>query len=463
MQTSVRQHLPMLALVLGVALGGCSRDATAPAARAPRLATASAGGRYIVLVTGPGMPSGFGARVAALGGQVAFAHDSAGVAVVSGLTPASASQLAASTGVVGVQAEDTVSLAPPGPGVPLASSGSTASVGNPAAALAYAAQWNLRAIHADQAWAAGRLGSPGVTVAIIDTGIDYTHPELAGHVDLSRSVSFVPSDDALVDALFPGKNHVTDLHAHGTAVANVVTGNAIVVAGVTSRLTLMAVKACTVQGLCNGGAVLRGILWAADHGADVANISIAGAFGRPGNGGSVALLNRILDYATRKGMTVVVGAGNAALDLDANGNAYNNYCETVQVVCVSATGPTASGGVFGPFQNVDAPAPYTNYGRSAISVAAPGGTEAAFIYQACSQTSLVIPICQTGFYVVGADGTSLASPHAAALAALLVEQLGRNPALVKARLQQTADDLGQPGTDPFYGKGRINVAAALGL
>jgi len=57
----------------------------------------------------------------------------------------------------------------------------------------------------------------------------------------------------------------------------------------------------------------------------------------------------------------------------------------------------------------------------------------------------------------------MATPHVSALAALLAERIGRNPALIRARLQQSADDLGQPGTDPFYGKGRINVAAALGI
>jgi subtilisin family serine protease len=86
------------------------------------------------------------------------------------------------------------------------------------------------------------------------------------------------------------------------------------------------------------------------------------------------------------------------------------------------------------------------------------------VWAACSRTSLVIPICQTGTFIVGVTGTSMASPHTAGLAALLVEDLGPNgPSQIRARIQQSADDLGQPGTDPNYGKGRINVPSALGL
>ena len=113
--------------------------------------------------------------------------------------------------------------------------------------------------------------------------------------------------------------------------------------------------------------------------------------------------------------------------------------------------------------NEDALAGYSNYGSSAISVAAPGGNASA-VWAACSRTSLVIPICQTGTFIVGLGGTSMASPHVAGTAALVVEDVGHgNPAQVRARLQKTADDLGKPGTDPAYGKGRINVPAALGL
>jgi subtilisin family serine protease len=159
----------------------------------------------------------------------------------------------------------------------------------------------------------------------------------------------------------------------------------------------------------------------------------------------------------------VVAAGNSALDLDHDGNNYETFCNTPSTICVAATGPESELSVNGPWTNVDAHATYSNYGRSAISVAAPGGNNASFVWAACSTTSLIVPACQTAnIFILGAQGTSMAAPHVSGAAALLVQQLGRNPAQIRARLQQSADDLGQPGTDPFYGKGRLNVARAVG-
>lgn len=124
--------------------------------------------------------------------------------------------------------------------------------------------------------------------------------------------------------------------------------------------------------------------------------------------------------------------------------------------------------------DVDAPAYYTNFGRSSINVAAPGGNSSfgpklpapasrdVFVWAARSQTSLLINCAPSPNFIVGAQGTSMAAPHVSGTAALLVSIFGRNPAQIKARIQQSADDLGQPGTDPFYGKGRLNVARAVG-
>jgi subtilisin family serine protease len=190
-------------------------------------------------------------------------------------------------------------------------------------------------------------------------------------------------------------------------------------------------------------------------------MSLGGGFSKAGNGRFVSLINRVFNYAKQKGMTIVVAAGNESTDLDHVGNLYKTYCDAPHVVCVSATGPTNATNV-GPWQNVDAFASYSNYGRSAISVAAPGGN-ASFVTAACSRTSLLYTVCATGNYVLGSNGTSMATPHVSGLAALLVEDFGRNPARIRAKIQQSADDLGQPGTDPYYGKGRINVKTALGL
>jgi subtilisin family serine protease len=99
---------------------------------------------------------------------------------------------------------------------------------------------------------------------------------------------------------------------------------------------------------------------------------------------------------------------------------------------------------------------------SRLKLAAPGGNAASFVYEACSRTSLIVPVCQTGTFVIRSQGTSMAAPHVTGTAALLVPVLGRDPGAIKNALQGTADDLGATGTDPLYGKGRLNTARAVG-
>ena len=149
---------------------------------------------------------------------------------------------------------------------------------------------------------------------------------------------------------------------------------------------------------------------------------------------------------------------------------YKTYCDAPNVVCVSALGPAVATSTL-VFADLDSFAGYSNYGRSAITVAAPGGTGGGarprgYVTAACSRAAISagLGVCGTGTFVVGSNGTSMAAPHVSGLAALLVEDIGKDkPAQIKARIQQSADDLGQAGTDPFYGKGRINVPRALGL
>jgi len=84
------------------------------------------------------------------------------------------------------------------------------------------------------------------------------------------------------------------------------------------------------------------------------------------------------------------------------------------------------------------------------------------VWAACSQTSLLIGCFSSPLFIVGAQGTSMSAPHVTGTAALLVSILGRNPGQIKARIQQTADNVAGNGTTPFYGKGRLNVARAVG-
>jgi subtilisin family serine protease len=180
---------------------------------------------------------------------------------------------------------------------------------------------------------------------------------------------------------------------------------------------------------------------------------------------------------------MVIAAGNDSEDLDHNGNETDAFCDMVHVICVSAIGPATATGP------VDIPAFYTNFGRSAISVAGPGGNAdaangfpasvwpwgpdiASWVWSFCSKTLIdhftatgtpVFTSCLAGNRLLGFIGTSQATPHVAGLAALLVSLDGRGrPDVIRHAIEKSADDLGQPGTDPVFGRGRINVANAIG-
>lgn len=456
-------------------LAGCTDTAGPGSSGTPVSATAAVApnptGRQIVEFSG-GAPADFAARVQSLGGSVAWSSSTAGLASVSGLSATAAATLARSPGIKSLTTDAVISLeAPSAAGVSRAEVAGTASQANPAASILFPLQWNLRAVHADQAWAAGVLGSPTVSVYVLDSGIDDEYLDLQPVVDVGHSadllgtfsVNGVPFTEAdTVQKYFPGRSPAADLFTHGTVIAGTISSQGIILSGVTSRTTLVAVKVCSYLNICPVSSVLAGVIYAADHGADVINLSLGSSFTKAGSGRLVGLINRTFNYAQSKGTTIVVAAGNDALDMDHDRNNYVTYCNTPAVICVSATGPTAEASPSGPWTDVDASSTFTNFGSSAIDVAAPGGNGVSLVYGGCSGTSLILPICQTGIFVVGVQGTSASAPHVAGAAALLVAQLGRNPGAIRARLLQTADDLGQSGTDPLYGKGRLNVARAVG-
>jgi subtilisin family serine protease len=438
----------------------------------------------VVIFRGSGIPAGYAAEVAALGGTVTYAHAGVGFAIVSGLDDAAASRVGVLGGVSTVQADEVFQLESPvaadGAGLDLVA----ASQADPATAARYGFQWNMRLINADDAWAAGKLGSPGVTVAILDSGLDYDAPDLNGLVDLSRSASFVPSDDAITATYFPNRHPINDYNGHGTNVATQVSSKAVALAGVTSRTTLIGVKVLGANNTGSLAGVLAGITYAADQGADIANMSLGGVVTK-GRGALVGLIHRTLAYANHKGMLIVTSAGNGTSDLDHDGNNMVLYCSVPHVVCVSSVGPATG------MLDQDAPAFYTNFGRSAISVAGPGGNAdaangfplslrpwgpdfASRVWSLCAKYRIagfnaagapVLTPCTAGNRLYGLVGTSHAAPHVSGLAALLIAEHGysKQPAALKHAIERSAVDLGPTGTDPYYGRGRIDVARALGL
>ncbi len=497
-----------------LALAACSSEnAPVPTALTPgdALLNTSGGidglddGIYLVRFRGA-IPSDFGARVAKLGGEVVFTHAGARVGAVRDLTPETAAKLSASAGV-DVAQDDAVEISVERGDVESATGeGAVANDGinsptNPAAAFFYARQWGMRAIAAPAAWADGKLGSATTKVGILDTGLDYLHPDLWGRVDLDLSRSFLSAaENARVQAAFPGAHPVADIHYHGTHVGATVVSNGLAAAGVTSRVTLVGLKVCfpnaAFNGICPTSGTMAAILFAADNGIPVINMSLGGSFLRrlaSAKGGStenanpsfIAVINDVFQYANRNGTVVVVSAGNAAADMQHAGNTYYSYCDAPHAICVSATGPTAALVHGGTYENPDARAPYSNFGNR-IDVAAPGGAgrnasatnpvlNRGWVYAACSGFSIVPGLggplaCGGRFYnpvtgawsasVIGVNGTSMAAPHATGVAALIAGTPGIDASGIRTALHGTSDDLGDGGKDPVYGFGRVNAYRA---
>ncbi|HEX8362277.1 MAG TPA: hypothetical protein VF613_19320, partial [Longimicrobium sp.] len=228
------------------ALAGCSDQpvASAPTARANASVPAAPAAHLVVFRNERAIPDDFAAQVGALGGRVDAAYNGLGIAAVSGLSEQGVAALRGNAGVAFVEADANVAfdVGPrrAGPAEEMIPDAETAVEGRPGHhSVLYRWQWNMQAINARPAWEAGLLGSPEVTVAILDTGIDPTLLDSEELVDLERSRSFVPEDDAALARLYPGLHPISDLDGHGTNVALQVSSRGRHFAGVTSRSTLM--------------------------------------------------------------------------------------------------------------------------------------------------------------------------------------------------------------------------------
>lgn len=289
-------------------------------------------------------------------------------------------------------------------------------------------QWPLDVIGAEVAW--GQTMGEGVTVAVIDTGVDLEHEDLVAQL--------APGKDLLDDDPTP-----QDVNGHGTHVAGVIAatrGNDLGIVGVAPKARIMPIRALDSEGVGTPAAVIAAVRWAVENGASVINLSVTEVISQ---GGSFASsLTSAIEDAWAKGVIVVLASGN----LGTAGESSDASYERVPAIVVTATDRT------------DALAVYAKpVGEARWAMAAPGGTGRGEISDDVASTYWVRG--RSNLYAAMA-GTSMAVPHVAGAAALL-RSLGLTPAETVDRLLVTARDLGATGRDPVFGAGRLDLSAAI--
>ncbi len=303
-------------------------------------------------------------------------------------------------------------------------------------------QWNLHAMQIPAAWAASP--GEGAVVAVLDTGVAYEDrgiyrraPDLAG-------TRFVPGFDFVDGDAHPNDVPPGDRRSHGTAIAGIIaqtTDNGVGAAGVAPKAAIMPIRVLKPDLSGSAKAIALGLRFAADHGANVANLSIAGPAGS-------RVLRAAVDYASSKGVTIVASAGNDGRPAVGFPGAYP------KVIAVGA--------VYQDRMRAD----YSNFGK-ALALVAPGGGERVDARGYGPGDGVVAQTLKGGpatFCFCFQASTSAAAAEVSGVAALVVAS-GRAtaPTAVRSVLLSSAQDLGPAGGDPQYGAGLVQAARALGI
>ncbi len=272
----------------------------------------------------------------------------------------------------------------------------------------YPQQWGPPCIDAERGWEV-EVGNSNIIVAIVDTGIDFDHPDLIANVDTSIDWDFVNND-----------NNAQDDHGHGTHVAGTVAAdihNRVGVAGL-QQITLMAVKGLNSAGFGNDSNLANAIIYAVDNGARVINCSWGGyQFSNT--------IRNAVDYAFSRGVLVVAAAGNDGIS---SPHYPSSYSKALGVAALDDCNNRAT---------------WSNWGSSNVYLSAPGGSIVSTYWN------------NTYAYL---SGTSMAAPHVSGVAALYFSYNPNWQLLdVVYHMFRNADDLGDPGRDSFYGYGRVDM------
>ncbi|MER5963416.1 S8 family serine peptidase [Streptomyces sp. NPDC002057] len=442
--------------------GATTTTTATQAAAAP--AAWAAGTRAYLVITAPGGTSAVSGAVASNGGSVFATYDAIGVIVAHSTSASFASSMRTVGGVqqVGATRTSDVPADAYNPALPANPSQSTTT-------LTESNRWDMTQIKAEQAWAV-TTGSPTVKVGVLDTGVDDQHQDIAPNFNAADSASCAYGK---VDTR---AGSWRDVGTHGTHVAGTIAAakNGKGVIGVAPGVKISSVRiAEPTSSLFFAENTICGFVWAGDHGFKVTNNSYytdPWQFNCPDNVDQAAIIEgvrRAQAYAEGKGSLQVAAAGNSNYDLankttdSESPNDSTPVTRTITNACIDI--PTELPGVVtvAAQGNGGAKASYSNFGNGVIDIAAPGGDGASGVYS-------TLPGGKYG----NMNGTSMASPHVAGVAALIASV---NPAFTPAQIR---DQLGVQATDRacpsdtrckgtttkngFFGEGAVDALKAVG-
>ena len=496
-------------------------------------ATASAAERYIVLYKGQSTPGKVAATVQRAGGELVADYAQIGVVIARSDDAAFASKMRGQTGVEQVAATSAYGIRPfkeadssdgaagPPPGDLPNLPATDADTFSPL-------QWDMQQIRTPEAHAITG-GSPSVTVGDIDTGLDKDHPDLVQNIDFARSVSCESGAPNASPAAWD------DRAGHGTHTAGTIAAaaNGMGIVGVAPKVKVAGIKSSNDDGFFFPEMVICSFMWAGSQHLDVTNNSyfadpwLFNCRNDPVQQAIWKAEQRAIRYAQSQGVTVVAAAGNESTDLShprvdvispdfppgsEQERAITNACVVVPVEVSGVVGVSANGRMEQDDRDDDPDylkSFFSSYGVSAVDVVAPGGdslfpeptvtgrvlsTWPADAMANCVASRQVVEAGVPGGTYCWQQGTSMASPHAAGVAALIVSRYGDSsspqnghmrPGQVASLLSHTADPQpcpeslpdgydvftqssgepqecqGGPGHNSWYGNGRVDALSAI--
>jgi subtilisin family serine protease len=460
---------------------------------------------FVVLYRGNALPDGVTGAIEAAGGTFVYGYPQIGVAIAKSSDPGFALNLGNDASVAGVSASAKFAAQV------RSSAGALAASADAAADIPvddslepfFVNQWDMKQIHVPEAHAI-TSGDPSVVVGDIDTGVDFAHPDLAANIDFSRSVSCIGGVPNQSPAAWD------DDAGHGTHTAGIIAAraNGLGIIGVAPNVKLAAIKAGDADEFFFPEAVICAFVWAADHGIAVTNNSyyvdpwLYNCRNDPEQRAIWEAERRAIRYALSKNVTVVSILHNQSDDLahpqvdvlspdfplgSEEERAVTNACAVIPVEVPGVIGVSANG----RFLNK---AWYSNYGVGVTQLVAPGG-DSVFQGGLTGEVLSTYPHRFVGFVAPGnplakyqfLQGTSMAAPHVAGVAALMISRFGpMTPGQLQAHLYNSADPMecppnpflaqfgfalrpsgdpqecqGGKGDNSFYGHGQVNAFEAV--